>query len=280
MAGAGPRCARVRQGPRAVLERRLAASLHRECRRIARVSGAKHPVEISRTLPSPSCASSPRVRSASRSEEASGRATRTRVVCSASRSAALVAAYSSFCASSPASGPRHDVPPTLVSMKSDHAAGSSSRRSVCRSGRRRRRRSRRLGRGLVPQQPGELVEGGDLHGAGSGELLLDARHRSLRQYAAIGADDAFAVVPGGRLRIDVESRQARHGRDALRRSGELDANTSSRFEAGSVLTRSTRLPASASAMAVAQAVDVLPAPPLPVKRGSASGGGSLRRPGC
>ena len=42
--------------------------------------------------------------------------------------------------------------------------------------------------------------------------------------------------------------------------------TSSRFEAGSVLTSSTRFPASARAMAVAQAADVLPTPPLPVKK--------------
>src|SRR4029453_11979616 len=43
-------------------------------------------------------------------------------------------------------------------------------------------------------------------------------------------------------------------------------NTSSRFDAGSVLTSNTFLPASASAIATAQAVDVLPTPPLPVKK--------------
>ena len=42
-------------------------------------------------------------------------------------------------------------------------------------------------------------------------------------------------------------------------------STSSRFEAGSVLASSTRLPRSASAIAVAQASEVLPTPPLPVK---------------
>ena len=40
---------------------------------------------------------------------------------------------------------------------------------------------------------------------------------------------------------------------------------SSRLDAGSVLTSSTRLPASARAMATAQAIEVLPTPPLPVK---------------
>ena len=42
------------------------------------------------------------------------------------------------------------------------------------------------------------------------------------------------------------------------------SKTSSRFEAGSVLTRRTRLPPSAKNTAVAQAMDVLPTPPLPV----------------
>ena len=42
-------------------------------------------------------------------------------------------------------------------------------------------------------------------------------------------------------------------------------NTSSRFDAGSVLTSSTRLPPSASVTAVAQAREVFPTPPLPVK---------------
>ena len=43
-------------------------------------------------------------------------------------------------------------------------------------------------------------------------------------------------------------------------------NTWPMLEAGSVLTRSTRLPSSASRMAVAQAMEVLPTPPLPVKK--------------
>ena len=42
-------------------------------------------------------------------------------------------------------------------------------------------------------------------------------------------------------------------------------STSSRFDAGSVLTSSTRFPASARATAVALATEVLPTPPLPVK---------------
>src|SRR5699024_11935616 len=41
--------------------------------------------------------------------------------------------------------------------------------------------------------------------------------------------------------------------------------TSCKFDAGSVLTSSTFFPFSAKDTAVAQAVDVLPTPPLPVK---------------
>ncbi|KAF5029357.1 hypothetical protein DSECCO2_649420 [anaerobic digester metagenome] len=41
-------------------------------------------------------------------------------------------------------------------------------------------------------------------------------------------------------------------------------NTSCKFEAGSVLINKTFLPISANVTAVAQAVDVLPTPPLPV----------------
>src|ERR1035437_4682638 len=42
--------------------------------------------------------------------------------------------------------------------------------------------------------------------------------------------------------------------------------TSSRLDAGSVLTSKTRRPRSARAMAEAQARDVFPTPPLPVKK--------------
>src|ERR1035437_2779718 len=46
----------------------------------------------------------------------------------------------------------------------------------------------------------------------------------------------------------------------------LTPNTWPTLDAGSVLTNSTRCPASASWMAVAQAIEVLPTPPLPVKK--------------
>ena len=60
----------------------------------------------------------------------------------------------------------------------------------------------------------------------------------------------------------------------------LTPKTSSRFEAGSVLTSSTRFPLSASAMADAQASDVLPTPPLPVKNRKRVGDSKKRPSDC
>src|SRR5512140_859840 len=55
-------------------------------------------------------------------------------------------------------------------------------------------------------------------------------------------------------------------------------STSSRFDAGSVLTRRTRDPPSASATAAAQASDVFPTPPFPVKKRNRVGPSRKRRP--
>ena len=57
-------------------------------------------------------------------------------------------------------------------------------------------------------------------------------------------------------------------------------STSSRFEAGSVLTNKTRRPASASAMAEAHAREVLPTPPLPVKNRNRVGDSKKRARDC
>src|SRR5450759_3707305 len=54
------------------------------------------------------------------------------------------------------------------------------------------------------------------------------------------------------------------------------SNTSARLEAGSVVTIRTRVPASASATAVVQAIVVLPTPPLPEKKRNWVTGGSFR----
>jgi hypothetical protein len=53
-------------------------------------------------------------------------------------------------------------------------------------------------------------------------------------------------------------------------------NISSKLDAGSVLTNSTLFPTSAKTMATAQARDVFPTPPFPVK--NSCGGGARRSP--
>lgn len=60
----------------------------------------------------------------------------------------------------------------------------------------------------------------------------------------------------------------RPGTDAMGRGLFSSAvpSTSSKFDAGSVLTRSTFFPESARAMLLAQARVVFPTPPLPVKK--------------
>ena len=66
------------------------------------------------------------------------------------------------------------------------------------------------------QQLGELVEGGDLGGAGPRQLLLHAPECGLGQHLAVWAHNALAVGPGGGLRVDVQGPKAGHARDARR----------------------------------------------------------------
>ena len=66
---------------------------------------------------------------------------------------------------------------------------------------------------LVGQQRGELVKGGDLGGAGAGELLLDAAHHALGQLAAHRPDDPFPIGFGRRGGIYLQRRQTGHSGD-------------------------------------------------------------------
>ena len=99
------------------------------------------------------------------------------------------------------------------------------------------------GRAGVAEELGELVEGGDLDGAGARELLLDALHRRVGEHAAVRPDHALAVRVRGGLRIDVERGEA--GAPATGRGSAPSgvSRTSSRFEAGSVLTSEHAPPA-------------------------------------
>ena len=122
------------------------------------------------------------------------------------------------------------------------------------------------GDGVVREQLSELVERGDLDGAGSGQLLLDTGHGGVGQHAAVGADDPFAVRGRRLLGVDVQRGQpagAGHwGRCGAGRRVENLVEVGCRVRG---YHNSTRRPPSARAMAVAHAVDVLPTPPLPVK---------------
>ena len=63
------------------------------------------------------------------------------------------------------------------------------------------------GSGGVAQDFRELVEGGDLRGAGPGKLLLHGGDHGIRQNAPYGGDHALPVGAGRFLRIDVQGRE-------------------------------------------------------------------------
>ena len=226
------------------------------------------PLRISRTLPTPSWRSSLRVRSASVERRRIGtRDEDERRLCRIAQALRSTRRRAPCCALSPESGPRHDVPPTFVSMKLDHAAGSSSRRRVwpvgavskmtwsnaargvwrprAASRTRRTRRSRRCTRPRAAPP------------------CWRRRPRAARRGRARRRARGSRARPA-RDRCSARRARARPARPSATRSS-VTPSTSSRFEAGSVLTSSTRLPASARPMAVAQAEEVLPTPPLPVK---------------
>ena len=79
------------------------------------------------------------------------------------------------------------------------------------------------GQGRVQQQAGELVEGGDLGGAGPRELLLDAFHHRVGQHAAHRPNDAVAVELCRSLRVDFQRRQVGDRRDGRDVVADLDA---------------------------------------------------------
>src|SRR3954469_7670662 len=98
------------------------------------------------------------------------------------------------------------------------------------------------------------------------------------------------ISPSGRRRSESQRRKARgasistasrNGRTFLGVAASLMPSASPREWAGSVETRSTRSPALARATAYAEAVVVLPTPPLPAKktqRGLEDGNWALRLP--
>ena len=117
------------------------------------------------------------------------------------------------------------------------------------------------------KQARELVERRDLDRARARELFLDARHGARRQQRSIRTDHALAIRVRRGFRVDVQRGQAGHARDGVsaRRKRHAEHLVQVRRRVGA--TRAARDgPASASATAVAQASEVLPTPPLPVKK--------------
>ena len=123
-----------------------------------------------------------------------------------------------------------------------------------------------LAQRVIGQEFGELIESGDFGRAGAGELFLNALQRLPGQDAAHWADDTFAILGCGGLGINFERIEAVDAGDGGDLSPISVSKTWPTLEAGSVLTTRTRFPASANASAVAQASEVFPTPPLPVKK--------------
>ena len=100
-----------------------------------------------------------------------------------SASAARVCLVEHRCCSRPASGPRHEVPVVLPAMNLSRRGQAEQPQRVAGRGGVEDDVVEAVGCRRVAEQPRELVEGGDLEGAGPRELLLDARDRGLGQHA-------------------------------------------------------------------------------------------------
>ena len=203
------------------------------------------------------------------------------VVWRASLSASSAALNLASCIFSPECGPEAGGPPVVALQKAAPGLGQAQQpqrvagRPPCRrrcgptarSGPRAARRTRRRRRSRSCRRPTNCSRTVASSAAGR-------RPTHLQQHA-------LPIGFGGVVGVDVEHREGR-GRPA-RGTGELRNSTpsiSSRLDAASVLTSSTRLPASASASAAAADSEVLPTPPLPVKEemGALAGSGTRCRP--
>ena len=74
----------------------------------------------------------------------------------------------------------------------------------------------------VAEESRELVERGDLDGAGTGELLLHAPHRGVGKDAPVRPDHPLPVRPGRGLGVDVHREEAGDLRDRRRPHPQLD----------------------------------------------------------
>ena len=225
----------------------------------------------------PSARSSAEVRAASAIALISGRVTRMTVVAAGSQSAAIAALKRASWRLE--AGVRPEARCALIIVLQKAAPGLRQAEEPKRvPGRRGVEDDVIIGPVVVGQTADELVERRDLGRAGARQLLSDLAPILIARVRPHLRQNPRAIGLGGDGGVDIEDGQR------LRRRGRRPAgcprarpSISSRLEAGSVLTSSTDLPPSASDRAVAQAIEVLPTPPLPVKNRKRVG--SARNPG-
>jgi len=248
-------------------------------------SAGRMPLTMSSVVTIPRRASSAPARRVSAIAVASGWSTKANRVNDWSRSAASARSYLTFASAIAAAGPMHVWPEPAAdsAMLFDQASGSSSRRTVWPVG-----------------AVSKITRSNDSPPAGGAAGAVGSRKSAKRSNAATSAVHGPAscssmtrTISGGKIsRIGASVRSVY---SAVARSGSISiahrfgtpaigviawpigcSNTSARLEAGSVVTIRTRVPASASATAVVQAIVVLPTPPLPEKKRNWVTGGSFR----
>ena len=119
--------------------------------------------------------------------------------------------------------------------------------------------------GIARQQTDELVEGGDLRGAGAGELLAHGAAFGVRALSRHLCDHAHPVGLGRDVGIDVqriETWRTGHGARPVR---QPDAQHLVEVGGGVGADQQHAFAGVGECRAQAQASEVLPTPPLPVK---------------
>ena len=223
----------------------------------------------------PRRASSAPARFVSAMDVASACSTNTNRVCQGSRSAASARSYLSLASAIAAAGPMQvwPAPDSASAMLFDHASGSSSRRTVWPVG----------AVSKITRSNASPLTGTMAGAAGSRKSAKRSNAATSAVQGPASCSSMTATICSGKIaRIGARVRSVY---SAVALSGSISiahrpgtasiavtacpmgcSKTSARLDAGSVVTIRTRLPASASATAVAQAIVVLPTPPLPEKK--------------
>ena len=188
------------------------------------------------------------------------------VVCVSSDSVRTASLYTSLRSSNPESCPKQDAPVVFSSIKVFHADGSCNIRSVCPVGAVSKiilSKPVRLSSSVMKFENSLNAAISTVHEPEScssmlaitlsGNFPLNGLITDSLYSAAACSGSRFTTVKLGTSLICVP---------LLFKS---ILKTSCKLEAGSVLIKRTFLPLSARFTAVAQAIDVLPTPPLPVK---------------